>query len=251
MNSIVCKTRLSRVSFSVLISFSIGLAATAQTPPPASSPAEKDGLTLVVQPSKDTFQLGEPLAVNLTFQNTSKEAFRLPDRVKPANYHYWELQLTNVESGKVYSGVTWLPMGAAPEPGEINPVPVAPSETLTTTATLQTYAYVEGALDYGAAKSALFRLATASRGVNRGSGGNDPTRPQLPAGTYKARVYVAFASFPSYANVPERIRAAEAAIAANPVPLWKGTNIWSNPVEIKIVAPPDANSAPAARSVQP
>lgn len=81
-------------------------------PAAASSPAVKAGLTVVVEPTTNQFEQGEPLGVKVTFENTSKEAFRLPDQVKPAKYNYWELQLTNVQSGKVYSGVTWLPMGA-------------------------------------------------------------------------------------------------------------------------------------------
>jgi hypothetical protein len=251
MNIIMSKTRLLRLSFSILISFGIGLAATAQTPPPPSSPAEKDGLTVVLQPLKDTFQLGEPLAIKLTFQNTSKEAFRLPDRVNPAKLNYWQLQLTNVDTGKSYTGVTTLPMGAAPEPGEITPVPVDPGKTLTTTATLKSYGYVEGALDFAAAKHELFQQAVAARGANRGSVGRGPAAPQLPAGTYKASVNVRFASFPTSPNVPDRIRAAQAQIAASPIPLWKGTTILSNPVEIKIVAPPEASPAPMSPSVQP
>jgi hypothetical protein len=223
---------------------------TIAAPPSASTPAEKDGLTVVLEPLTNKFQPGEPLAIKVTFQNTSKEPFRLPDQVNPAKYGYWELQLTNVDTGKVYSGISSLPTGAAPRVGDINPVAVAPGETLATTATLQNFAYVEGALDYEAAKNAYFQMVVASRGANGGGGGNNPPRPQLPSGTYQVRVYVAFASYPTIA-VPERIRAAAAEIAAGPIPLWKEMNIWSNPVEIKIVTAPAANLAPTAAPVHP
>jgi len=65
LNIIMSTSRLLQRSFSALISFGIGLAATAQTPPPASNPAEKNGLTVVVQPLKGTFQRGEPLAIKI------------------------------------------------------------------------------------------------------------------------------------------------------------------------------------------
>jgi len=218
------------------------------TLPPASNPAEKDGLTVVVQPLKNTFQRGEPLAIKLTFQNTSKEAFRLPDQVNPAKYGRWYLQLTNLDTGKTYTGVTILPTGAAPEPGEITPVTIAPGQTLTTTATLQRYGYVEGMLDLEAAKNVLFQRGMAAR---RGGERYPDTGPQPPAGVYKVSVNVGFASYPTYPNVPERIRIAQAQIEANPIPLWKGKTILSNPVEIKIVAPTEAATAPAAASGQP
>jgi hypothetical protein len=240
----------------VLNSNLVSAAPQAETPtifalPSASSPAEKDGLTVIVQPLKDTFQQGEPLAIKVTFQNTSKDTFRLPDRVKPAKYNYWQLQFTNVDTGEAYTGVTSMPMGAAPEPGEITPVTVSPGETLTTTATLQSYGYVEGALDYGAAKRALFQLRVAARGANRGNVGRGWVAPQLPAGTYKASVNVHFASFSTNSNVPERIRAAQAEIEADPTPLWKETTILSNPVKIKIVAAPEVSPSPAATPVHP
>ena len=220
------------------------------TSPPASNPAEKDGLTVVVQPLKDTFQSGEPLAIKLTFQNTSKEAFRLPDQVNPAKYGRWHLQLTNVDTGKTYTGVTILNGGAAPEPGEIIPVTVAPGQTLTTTATLQRYGYVEGMLDLEAAKNVLFQRGMAAR--RRGERYPD-TGPQPPAGVYKVSVNVGFATYITYPypNVPERIRIAQAQIEADSIPLWKGKTILSNPVEIKIVAPTEADTAPAAASGQP
>ncbi len=224
---------------------------TVVAPQSASNPAEDAGLAVVVQPLKDTFLQGEPLAIKLTFQNISKEAFRLPNPVNPAPTYYWRLQVTNVATGKTYTGVTTLNGGAAPEPSDFHPVAVAPGETLTTTATLKRYGYLEGALDYKAAHSQLFHQAMAAREANRGSAGIF-TGPQLPAGTYKVSVNVHFASIPPLRpNAPERSRAAQERIAADPTPFWKAEDILSNPVEIKIVAAPEASPGQAAKPVHP
>jgi hypothetical protein len=191
------------------------------------------------------------LTIKLTFQNISKKAFRLTDRVNPAPTYYWHLQVTNMATGITYTGVSTVNGGAAREPSDFHPVAVPPGETLTTTATMVHYGYLEGALDDEAAKNQLFHQAMAAREANRGSAGFF-TGPQLPAGTYKVRVNVHFDSIPPLRpNAPERARAAQERIAADPTPFWKGEEILSNPVEIKVVAAAEASPAPAAKPVHP
>ena len=78
-----------------------------------SEPAEKDGLSVVIVPTKRVFAVWEPLSFSVTYRNVSKHAFRLPDQ--PGFYNYWQMNLTKASKDEsketTYTGRSSLPMG--------------------------------------------------------------------------------------------------------------------------------------------
>jgi hypothetical protein len=148
----------------------------------------------------------------MTFRNTSSERFRLPDQINPPPYNFWYLKLRNTGTGKNYTGISTRPMGAAPEPGEITPAVLRNGETKTVSVTFAAFAFVEGDMDFQAARNIWF----PSRLDNQSSFA-------LPAGAYDIRVMVRFRSSPD-----------RAAIANDPVPLWKGAEVLSSSTSIKV-----------------
>jgi hypothetical protein len=189
-----------------------------------TSPEGKSGLTVVIDAARAVIVPGEAVALRITFRNTSMDAFRLPDEINPPPYNFWYLKLHEVNSGKLFTGISTIPMGAAPEPGEIHPVLMQSGETKTVSAAFPAFAFVEGDMDFQAARNIWF--------PQRGN----PAQFALPAGTYDVRVDIRFRSFPSLPNAPERVRDARAAIENNPIPLWKGGEILSNATQIRVGA---------------
>jgi hypothetical protein len=178
----------------------------------ASQPVEKDGLAVVIEPTKDTFTSGEALVIKVTYRNVSQQVLRLPDQ--PALYNFWYLRLEEVNTHKTYTGGTSLPMGAGGDAKAS--AAIAAGDTLATVVTFQRYGFVEGTLDVAAFDSAKFKLAQATRGP----AGSYSYLPPLPPGTYKVRVDIRFPN--------------KTAADGDPTPVWPGKAIESNPVEIKV-----------------
>jgi hypothetical protein len=203
-----------------------------------------NGLEVVIQAAKDAFAADEPLVMNVTFRNTSPAAFRVPDRIRPPQTGSWTLNVEEA-AGRRFTGVNLRPSGAAPQPGEIAPVPFAPGEAQTASVMFQMFGFVEGALGYQAARNAHFQKVVAGRGTPRGDeivrmtgrGTAIPQEFQLPPGTYAVSVDVEFPAFPDRANLPENIQAEKARLERDPVPLWKGGAVRSNRVELRITPP--------------
>ena len=120
-----------------------------------SKPVEKDGLSVVVVPTKRVFAVWEPLSFSVTYHNVSKAAFRLPDQ--PGYYNYWQMNLTKASKDKgketTYTGKTSLPMGVA---GMVRPTaPLEPGKKLTVEVKLDPYTYSEGKWNRAAASKEL------------------------------------------------------------------------------------------------
>ena len=167
--------------------------------------------------------------------------FAFPSQVGSRYYGSWCLELEDKNTAKVYVGVTSRPGGAAPEPGTIVPVLMAPAESKSATVAFQDFGYVEGPMECGAAKHALFLLQV---GKPYGQAGISYSPPP---GTYAATANIQFDSYPNYPNMRDEVRDAAAAIENGPVPLWKGGKvIRTNPVGINIgsATPPETHRRP-------
>jgi hypothetical protein len=189
-----------------------------ESEPSVSLPSEQDGLSVVIQPVKKVFASNEPLEFKVVFHNVSNMAYRLPNQVNPALYNYWLLRLNEVHVGTVYTGGTILPMGGAPEAGEIKPVEILPDGTIETKAVFRQFGYIEGTLSF----------------FTFGNRKSKEARLKIPPGTYQVSVEVRFVRYTDVLRPPARIIAAEQAIESDPVPEWKDSAILSNPVEITI-----------------
>jgi len=201
----------------------------AQTPP-TSVPVEKDGLQVTIQPSKLRFTSGERLTLKVTYLNLTKDPFRLWNAVDPAPYGLWTLIAEDVNTAKRFTGASYLPGGAAPDATRIHPATLRPGEPQSTIVTFQNFGFVEGALSNSEAKTALFDLRVA-----RTTGAEN----QLPVGTYRISVEIRrfrFTDSPSTSSVISSAqREYDKTIAGNDVtPMWKDSEIVSNPVEITI-----------------
>jgi hypothetical protein len=199
----------------------------------ASTPAERDGLRVVIQPLKATFASDEPLGLKVTYRNVSKEAFRLRNEIDPAPYGYWVLTIEDVRTGMTYTGASILPSGATPELDSIHPstATLQPGESQSTTVTFQRFGFIEGTLNYQAAKNALF--------LELGTPPDYRTLKPLPLGTYKVSLEIRSFRFTDSPTAGDVLRAEQErfdrAVAGNdPIPLWKDYEIESNPVEIVI-----------------
>jgi hypothetical protein len=221
------------------------LSAQAQARPVDSQPASVNGLEIVVQAAKGAFAADEPMVMNVTFRNTSASAFRVPDRIQPPQTRSWALQVVDMMTGRRFTGVNLRPSGAAPMPGEITPVPLQPGERLSSPVVFQMFGFVEGALEYQAAKNVFFQRVVAGRGTPRGDeivrmtvrGTSVPQEFYLPAGAYAVGMAVQFPAFPDSPNLPADVQAEKARLERHPVPLWKGGVVGTNQVEIRITTP--------------
>ena len=140
-----------------------------------SEPVEKDGLSVVIVPTKRVFAVWEPLRFSVTYRNVSKHAFRLPDQ--PGYYNYWQMNLTKASKDKgketTYTGRTSLPMGLA-MPQQPSAA-LQPGKTFTVEAKLDSYTYSEG----------TWNRAAASK--------------ELPLGKYKVSFDIRFPAPPAFA----------------------------------------------------
>jgi hypothetical protein len=187
------------------------------------APESKLGLVAIAEPARAAVKPGGAIVLRVTLRNTSAQAFRLPDTVLPAPYDLWYLKLQDTATGKSFTGVSRKPMGASPEPGEVNPQLMQPGETVTVNAAFADFAFVEGDMGFQDARNIWF--------PQRLNGGF-----VLPAGTYSVRVGVRFRSFPSRPNLPPEIQAAQRAIDNDPVPVWKGDEILTSSTQITVNA---------------
>jgi hypothetical protein len=189
----------------------------------AQTPADiRSALTIAAAPARAVVKPGDPITLRLTFRNTSAAAFRLPDEINPPSYPYWFLQAQDVNTGKVFTGVSSRPAGASPEPGEIHPELLRAGEAKTVVVAFAAFVFVEGAMELAAAQNLWFPQRT---------------RPAsdfaLPPGRYTIRVHPRFRSYPNRPGSPQRILDEIALIEKHPIPLWKG-NAQSDVVQIRI-----------------
>jgi hypothetical protein len=218
------------------------LNAQAQAGTTGSQNASVNGLEIVVQAAKDAFAADEPMVMNVTFRNTSASAFRVPDRIQPPQTRSWALQVIDMTTGRRFTGVNLRPSGAAPMPGEIRPISLQPGERQSSSVAFQMFGFVEGALEYQAAKNVVFQRVVAGRGTARGDeivrmtgrGTAVPHEFYLPAGAYAVSVAVQFPVFPDSPNLPADVQAEKARLERDPVPLWKGGMVGTNQVKVRI-----------------
>jgi hypothetical protein len=154
------------------------------------------------------------------------------------------LHVVDKTTGKRFTGVDVRPSGAAYMPGEITPVLLQTGERQSSPVTFQMFGFVEGALEYQAAKNAIFEKVVAGRGTPRGDsivrmsrGGRGTSVPReffLPAGTYDVSVAVQFPAFPDGPDLPTIVRAEKERQQRDTVPLWKGGVVRTNQVEVRI-----------------
>jgi hypothetical protein len=83
--------------------------ARAADPPPISV----NGLEILVRPARPSFATDEPIAMTVTFRNTSTSAFRVPDRTQPPQTAKWVLHVVEKTTGKSFTGVDLRPCGAS------------------------------------------------------------------------------------------------------------------------------------------
>src|SRR6185436_19518401 len=74
----------------------------------------QSGLAVSAEAARAVIKPGDPIVLRVTFRNVSTDTFRLPDRVNPPGFNRWYLSVRDVSSGKWYTGISTLPMGAAP-----------------------------------------------------------------------------------------------------------------------------------------
>ena len=186
-----------------------------------ASAAAQD-LSVTVQSMRGAITPADPFILRVTFNNTSTMTFRLPDDVTPASSMRWHIRLQDVNSGSTFTGVSTLPMGAAPEAGEINPVALQPAENKTVLISMANYAFVPGDMGFQEARNIWFPQRTTGKSF------------QVPAGSYRLRLGIRFNSYPARPNLPASIVEAQAAIDRDPVPLWKGQEAMTDEVLIEI-----------------
>lgn len=180
----------------------------------AMAPAEKDGLSVIVEPVKNSFAVNEPLILKVTYRNTSKAALRLATQVTEhpsgagaehtvdRSGAFWQLTLQEQATGKIYPGV-YPPATARPELTSKASAAIQPGGTLVTTVELPaTHFRVSGS------------AALAGPGPGYSSVG------YIPMGAYKMTVNIQFPLKP----LPDK----------DPTPLWRGDSIQANPVDITI-----------------
>jgi hypothetical protein len=115
-------------------------------------------------------------------------------------------------------------MGAAPEPGEINPQTMQPGEVKTVSVAFSEFAFVEGDMGFQEARNIWFPQRLQSPPL------------LLPVGTYDIRAAIRFRSFPNRPNLPPEIVEAQRALEAGPIPLWSGAEIYSNSARVEVKA---------------
>ena len=214
-----------------------------------SKSAGVNGLEVVIRPTKDAFVAEEPLVLTVTFHNTSAAAFRVPDQIRPPQTSMWTLNAEEAATAKRFTGINLRPGGAAPQPGAITPVPLAPGAAQSSTVTFQMFGFIEGALAYQAARNEYFQKVVAGRGTPRGDeiarltgrGSAVPREFHLPPGTYTVSVDVAFPAYPDRPNLPAAVQAEKDRLERDPVPLWKGDAVRSNAVTLRIMPPATPN----------
>lgn len=189
------------------------------------APAAQPDLAIKVEPVKAVVAPGDPIALRLTFRNESANAFRLPHTVSPPTYQLWVLKLRDEKTGKMFTGVSALPMGAAPRAGAVQPQLLAPRAAIVASVSFEGFVILEGDLNFEGARNQYFPQRLKPRGEFA-----------LPTGTYAVRVIVRFLEYP---NSPARpvlpeYQAAITAIENDPVPLWKGREPWSDETRIVV-----------------
>jgi hypothetical protein len=173
----------------------------------------KNGLYVTIEPVKKAFSLSEPIVMKVTYHNTSKTAFRLPNQIILQPPHeikfmrpdlFWQLILHEEATGKSYSSIEqwqgpdeWLTVRAS--------APIRPGESLEETVQLDRD-YFHGDFPFNA--------AYAGPGIGASGVG------YIPTGAYMVVVNIRFPVKPT----PD----------SNPVPLWQGDSIETDPVEITI-----------------
>jgi hypothetical protein len=214
-----------------------------------SLPISVNGLEVVIRAARDLFVADEPLVMNVTFRNTSPAAFRAPDRLRSPQTLSWTLNVEEATTARRFTGVNLRPSGAAPQRGEITPVPLAPGEAQSSPVTFHMFGFIEGALGYQAARNAYFQKVVAGRGTPRGDeivrltgrGRAVPQEFHLPPGTYNVSVDVEFPRFLDRPNLPKDIQAEKDRLERDPVPIWNGAAVRSNTVELRIMPSPKPN----------
>jgi hypothetical protein len=195
----------------------------AQTPS-ISTPVEKAGVQVTIQPSKATFAVGERLILKVTYLNVSNNPVRLWNAVDPAPYGLWTLIAEDLKTGKRFTGASFLPGGAAPDASRVHPATLLPGKPQSTTVTFENFGFAEGAMSNSAVRTALFDLQAAlTRGVEN----------QLSAGSYRISVEIRRYQFAN--NPGEQSRYDKTIAGGDPTPIWNVSEILSNPVEINIV----------------
>ena len=197
---------------------------------PTSLPVERDGLQVTIQPSKPQFTSGEKLVLKVTYLNVTKDPIRLWNAVEPAPYGLWTLIAEDVNTAKRFTGASFLPGGAAPDATRVHPATLRPGEPQSTMVTFQSFGFIEGALSNSDAKTALFNLRSA-----RTNGAEN----QLPTGTYRISVEIRrfrFTDSPSTSSVISNAQSEydKNIAGSDAIPMWKDSEIVSNPVEITI-----------------
>ena len=198
----------------------------------AQTLAAQAGLTVTAQAARASVKPSDPIVLRLTFRNTTAADFRLPDAVNPPAYPWWFLKLQDVNTGKMFTGVSSTPMGAAPLQGEIQPELIRAGTEKTISVAFTGFVFLEGNHEFGAARNIWFPQRTRPL-----------TDFALSAGTYRVRVSVVFREFQNRPNNPPEIQTAIAAIQNDSVPLWKGGQAQSSEAQLIV-----ANDATVQRS---
>jgi hypothetical protein len=221
---------IASIAVSLLLASASMTGRTQAQMPPTSRPVERDGLQVTIQPSKLQFTVGEKLTLKVTYLNVTKDPIRLWNAVDPAPYGLWTLIAEDVNTAKRFTGASFLPGGAAPDANRVHPATLRPGEPESTIVTFQNFGFIEGSLTNSEVKTALFNLRAA-----RSNGAAN----RLPVGTYRINVEIRrfrFADSPSTSSVISSAQSQyDKTIAGNDViPIWKDSEIVSNPVEITI-----------------
>jgi len=180
-----------------------------------SAPAEKDGLSVTIEPIRKDFKIYQPLTFKVTFRNVSKALFRFPylaffrtddHELGNATGYFWQLKLQEAATSDTYTEKPFKPQDYTVEMAEI-----APGEEW-----VQTVELPQG----------NFRLDDPARPdadeyIHLGPGHNASGLAGFPEdGAYKVSVIIQFPPKPADDVLP--------------IPMWKGGSIQTNPVEITI-----------------
>jgi hypothetical protein len=180
-----------------------------------SAPAEKDGLSVTIEPVRKDFKIYQSLVFKVTFRNVSQAVFRFPylaffrsddHDMGNATGYFWQLRLQEEATGATYTEKPFKPDGYTLEMAEI-----APGEEW-----VQTVELPQG----------RFRLDDPARldadeYIHLGPGRSASGLAGFPEdGAYKVSVIIQFPPKPADDRWP--------------TPMWTGGSIQTNPVEITI-----------------
>jgi hypothetical protein len=174
-----------------------------------SRSAQASGISVIVQMPTREVKANEPISMRMQFRNQTGDVLWLP----PLLVNYWALHVEDVETGRMFTGVTKLPMGmAAPLPTRLKQNTIQPNEVQSIPLIFPQFGFVSGDVSYSSAKDTLF--------VSRAEG-------FLPVGSY--RLSVEIRSPLDY--LPTKSEGYDQKT------LWKDSFLRTNPVMLEIAAP--------------